>query len=145
MWSSAPSSPTASPPTAPTADAETAATEPPAGVVPRATNYHFMFIDLRPPPAMPMPPPPPVAPPQPQLLRGTSLYAPEAEDYGRPEDYQTLAELGRGSFAVVRKVVHVASGREYAMKVMEKSKVYTQGLEPWTLAALSFISANAAF
>ena len=89
---------------------------PQTGVVPRAVNYQFMFIDLRPPRPMP---PPPAPPPQPDFLRGTSMY----ESHGRLEDYQTLCELGRGSFAVVRKVVHVESGREYAMKVMEKKKL----------------------
>ena len=92
-----------------------------ASVVPRAINYQFLFLDLRaaqPPPMMPPPPQP--APPQ--LLRGTSLRG--AEGYnGRPEDYVTLCELGRGAFAVVRKVRHLATGVEYAMKVMEKRKL----------------------
>ena len=93
---------------------------PPPGVVPRATNYQFMFIDLRPPPA---PPPMPMPPPQPQLLRGTSLYAPSQQDYGRPEDYHVIQELGKGSFAVVHKVVHARTQHQYAMKVMEKKKL----------------------
>ena len=92
------------------------------GVVPRAINYQFMFIDLREPPPLPPMPPPPAVAAQPQFLRGTSLYSP-AEDMGRPEDYRTLCELGRGSFAVVRKVVHCATGVEYAMKIMEKRKL----------------------
>ena len=90
----------------------------PPGVVPRAVNYQFMFIDLRPP--KPMPPPPAV--PAPQLLRGTSLWGRPGE-HGRPEDYHKVSELGTGSFAVVYKVVHVESGIEYAMKVMEKKKL----------------------
>ena len=42
---------------------------------------------------------------------------------GSPDDYETVCELGRGAFAVVRKVVHRDSGVEYAMKVMEKRKL----------------------
>ena len=57
--------------------------------------------------------------PSAQLLRGTSMCEPS----GRPDDYETLCELGRGSFAVVRKVRHKTSGIEYAMKVMEKKKL----------------------
>ena len=99
------------------ASATTAGDEP--GVVPRALNYQFMFIDLRPPPSMPLPS---AAVQVPRLLHGTSLYAP-AEDYGQPEDYETVGELGRGSFAVVRKVVHRTSGVHYAMKIMDKKKL----------------------
>ncbi len=84
-------------------------------VVPHAVNYQFMFIDLRPPP--PLPPPPPQLPPQPSLLKETSLCA------GTAEDYEEVCELGKGSFAVVKRVMHKPTGIEYAMKVMDKKKL----------------------
>ena len=90
------------------------------GVVPRATNYQFMFIDLRPPQAMAPPPRP--RPVHHAMLRGTS-FAEDADGSGRMEDYLELAELGRGAFAVVKKVRHRETGLEYAMKVMDKRKV----------------------
>ena len=102
--------------------------EVPEGVVPRAINYQFMFIDLRPaPPPMPMPPPP-MAPPkqlpsQPQLLRNTSLCAVAGSEMGSADDYEAVCSLGRGSFAVVQRVRHKRTGVEYAMKVMEKSQL----------------------
>ena len=84
-------------------------------VVPHAINYQFMFIDLRPPPPLP-PPPPPLT--QPSLLRETSLCAQSSA-----EDYEEVCELGKGSFAVVKRVLHRPTGIEYAMKVMDKKKL----------------------
>ena len=42
---------------------------------------------------------------------------------GSPSHYDEVSELGRGAFAVVKKVVHRKTGRELAMKSMEKKKL----------------------
>ena len=91
------------------------------GVVPHAINYQFMFIDLRPPPPLPPQPPPP--PPQPSLLKDTSLCGGPLAPMSSADDYEEVCELGKGSFAVVKRVLHKPTGREYAMKVMDKKKL----------------------
>ena len=39
------------------------------------------------------------------------------------QEYVIEGELGRGTFAVVKKVRHARTGARYAMKVMEKKKL----------------------
>ena len=81
----------------------------------KPNHYQFIFQDLRP----ALPPPAPV-----QLLQNTSFCAGGgSEDMGSPSHYDEVSELGRGAFAVVKKVVHRKTGRELAMKSMEKKKL----------------------
>eukprot|EP00966_Prymnesium_polylepis_P298081 6887687-Prymnesium_polylepis.1 len=60
---------------------------------------------------------------QPRLLRGTSLCAPHQPPDAAERDYEEICELGRGSFAVVRKVRHRSTGLLYAMKAMDKRRL----------------------
>lgn len=90
----------------------------------KAPNYKYMFQELR--PAV-------LAAPkrkQPRLLQNTSF-----ADYSgdRNADVETgahayveVGELGRGSFAVVKKVRRKQTGQEFAMKVMNKKKLVGQ-------------------
>ena len=41
-------------------------------------------------------------------------------------NYNVIRELGRGSFAVVKEVIHRPTGTRYAMKVMEKKRLQGQ-------------------
>ena len=83
----------------------------------KPSNYQFLFQDLRPPPPAP----------EAELLQDTSFYASSSsEDHGSASHYDEVCELGRGAFAVVKKVVHRRTGRPFAMKVMEKRKLLGQ-------------------
>ena len=62
-----------------------------------------------------------------QLLQNTSFCAGGvSEDHGSASHYDEVCELGRGAFAVVKKVVHRRTGGHFAMKVMEKKKLLGQ-------------------
>ena len=89
----------------------------------KPNHYQFLFQDLR-----PAPPPLPPAPMVPaQLLQNTSFCAGGvSDDLGSASHYDEVCELGRGAFAVVKKVVHRRTGREFAMKSMEKKKLLGQ-------------------
>ena len=39
------------------------------------------------------------------------------------QDYEVVAPLGRGAHSFVYQVIHRASGNQYALKVLEKSKL----------------------
>ena len=100
-------------PRTPGAGAEAAPPKPP---------YVFLFQDLRPPPREPEP--------LQGALQDTSFVA---AAHGGPssaaaavqphQEYVIEGELGRGTFAVVKKVRHARTGARYAMKVMEKKKL----------------------
>ena len=87
----------------------------------KATHYHYLYQDLRPQPPRPLAPTK-VSQRQPQLLQNTS-FTDEASGPASKDDYYTVKELGRGSFATVNKVRHIGSGNHYAMKVMDKKKL----------------------
>ena len=76
---------------------------------------------MRPPPAAPAPAP------EPLLLQNTSFSESDtSDDSGSASHYDELGELGKGAFAVVKKVVHRRTGQQFAMKVMEKKKLLGQ-------------------
>ena len=86
----------------------------------KPNHYQFIFQDQR-----PKPPPEPAAPAR--LLQNTSFCAGGAsEDSGSASYYDEVCELGRGAFAVVKKVVHRRTGQKFAMKVMDKKKLLGQ-------------------
>ena len=83
--------------------------------VPRASHYPYLFQSLMEPSR------PETRAPQRGmglLTRGTSLCG-----TGSVAGYEELAELGRGSFATVKKVRHLATQHQYAMKVMDKRRL----------------------
>lgn len=89
----------------------------------KPTLYQYLYTDLRPPRAQP--PPPKERP----MLQGTSFYGTQGahmQQHNRIGKYDVIEELGRGSFAVVKKVQHCDSGTMFAMKVMDKKKLRLQ-------------------
>jgi len=89
----------------------------------KPNHYKFIFQDLRAPP----PPAPPTPVEAADLLQNTSFRTGGiSEDYGSAKHYDEVCELGRGAFAVVKKVVHRRTGQPFAMKVMEKKKLLGQ-------------------
>ena len=89
-------------------------------------NWQFLFQDLRAPAAAPAAVQTPAA--AAQLLQGTSFNGNDMlnEECGSAVHYDEVSELGRGAFAVVKKVVHRKTGQAFAMKVMEKKKLLGQ-------------------
>ncbi|KAL1522585.1 hypothetical protein AB1Y20_017570 [Prymnesium parvum] len=99
------------------------------GCVPRASHYPFLFQSGGPAqrPAPPRAAQPRLAPAAPQLLRGTSLYSPQQAADSSEREYEEICELGRGSFAVVKKVRHRKTGMLYALKAMDKRRLMKGG------------------
>jgi len=52
----------------------------------------------------------------------------------RPEDFQLMKELGKGSFGQVFLVKHKLSGKLYAMKILSKAKIIGQNLMKYAKA-----------
>lgn len=104
-----------------------------SGVVPRAPFYPFLFQKC----AESRPHPPLLHAPRPlhlqqtihatsgtaELLRGTSLCAPDPHTKSFGGEYELINELGRGSFAVVKKVRHRKTGVHYALKSIDKKRL----------------------
>lgn len=39
------------------------------------------------------------------------------------KDFELMEVIGKGSYALVRKVKHIETGKIYAMKILEKSRI----------------------
>ena len=88
-------------------------------------RYQFMWVDMR---RHVSQEPAPVLPPR--LLAGTSFDFSEQPDAPSIHDYEAVAgaDLGQGTFGVVKKVVHRSTGVPFAMKVMLKKKIAGRAL-----------------